>query len=321
MLVVSYGAAEVSQRLKLRWMLWSSVLFVFGVYAGDTYALGFVPSVIANTLGELLGLVGFGYTLLRHRLVDVSVIIDRTLVYGATTALVVGIVAAMNSLALRATLGEGTGLLLQIVIPLALGIVLVRVRKFLDRAVERVFFRRKYLCERALRAFARHAGHIDDASSLLDSAVREISRAIGTPGVALYSVEASGLTRLKQSAQGSFPMSIESNDAALVALRAERKAIELEEYPGGLGGDGCLFPMMVLGNLRGAIVCRNRPGEHYGNDEKKLLSHVAREVGAAWRILRARENEEVLRALAEGRLEPTAARMRAQAIFAGVSGA
>jgi hypothetical protein len=52
MLAAGYGMAESTLRLKLRWMLWSSILFLFGVYMGDTYALGFIPSVIATYLGE-----------------------------------------------------------------------------------------------------------------------------------------------------------------------------------------------------------------------------------------------------------------------------
>ncbi|MGA9853662.1 MAG: hypothetical protein WBR29_00095 [Gammaproteobacteria bacterium] len=60
-----------------------------------------------------------------------------------------------------------------------------------------------------------------------------------------------------------------------------------------------MFPMRVLGNLRGVIVLANRPGERYSSDERKLLSRVAREVGAAWRVLRARDNESLVQALAK----------------------
>ena len=79
--------------------------------------------------------------------------------------------------------------------------------------------------------------------------------------------------------------------------------------------------MTVLGVLRGVMVCANRPGEHLAADEKTLLSEVARAVGAAWRILRARDNEELVRALAKGTLKPTAARARAKALEAAWAGA
>jgi hypothetical protein len=103
----------------------------------------------------VITMAGFLYAVLRHRVVDVSVFIDRTLVYGGMTALVVGILAAVNSLVEHAALGTNASLLVQVIVPLALGIVLSRVRLYLDRIVEQVFFRRKYLAEKALRRFAR----------------------------------------------------------------------------------------------------------------------------------------------------------------------
>jgi len=48
---------------------------------------------------------------------------------------------------------------------------------------------------------------------------------------------------------------------------------------------------MLRGNLLGALVVGQRPGEHYTADERELLFHVAHEVGAALFALRAQESE------------------------------
>jgi hypothetical protein len=261
------------------------------------------------------------YAVLRHRLVDVSVIIDRTLVYGGVTALVVGVVAAMNSLALHVTLGPGTSLLLQVVVPLALGIVLHRVRTYMDIVVERVFFRRKYLAEQTLKNFGRHCGHIENLQRLLDSGVEVIHRFTRSPALAMYEATGQGYRRLRIVGVSNYPDKLDTDDPAIVAVRADDEPVELADYQSALDTEGCLFPINVLGRLRGVLVCANRPGEHFAPDEKKLLAEVIRELGAAWRILRARENEEVLLALADGRLEPSAARVRAQELFRDMSGA
>ncbi|HSC47663.1 MAG TPA: GAF domain-containing protein, partial [Gammaproteobacteria bacterium] len=266
-------------------------------------------------------LLGFLYAVLKHRVVDISVVIDRALVYGLVTTLVVGIIAAVNSLALRETLVPGAGLLLQVVVPLALGIVLGRVREYTDRVVERVFFRNKYLAENALRTFARHAEHIEDAPALLEATVREIRRNLKAPSVAIYSAEGSAYLRVGQAGDKRSPESLATDDAALVALRAEQRAVDLADLESGLGADGCAFPMMVLGRLRGVLVCANRPGEHYAADEKQLLTQVAREVGATWRILRARDNEAYVRAMAEGELSLKAAREKAKTLALAWKGA
>ena len=321
MLYVGYRRAATAERQRLRWMLVSSIPWFLGILLQNTPVFGLqVSSLLAYPL-IIVALFGFLYAILRLRVVDVSVVIDRALVYGAMTTLVVGVVAAINSLALRETMVPGAGFALQVLVPLALGIVLGRVRSYLNRVVEQVFFRGKYLAEKALRTFARRVGYMEDIVALLDAATAEIKKHVGTPALAIYSAEGGGFRCVRQAGTSGFPEQLKGDDAAFVALRSDRKAVDLEQLGSALGEDGSVFPMLVLGNLRGAIVCRNRPGEHFAADEKKLLTQVAREVGAAWRILRARDNEALVLALAEGALPPEAAREKARALALSWSGA
>jgi hypothetical protein len=320
MLFAGYRPAAVTERQRLRWMLVSGVIWVAGISLQNTPVFGVVSGVLSYIL-LTAALLGFLYAVLKLRVVDIAVVIDRALVYGLVTTLVVGVVAAVNSLALRETLVPGAGLLLQVVVPLALGIVLGRVREYTDRIVERVFFRSKYLADTALRAFARRAEHIEDAPALLEASVREIRRNLKAPGVAIYSAEGSGYLCVAQVGDNEFPERLVTDDAALVALRAEQKAVDLTSLESGLGPDGCAFPMMVLGRLRGVLVSANRPGEHYAADEKQLLTQVAREVGATWRILRARDNEAYVRAMADGELSLKAAREKAKTLALAWKGA
>ena len=314
MLVVGYSRALQAQKPHLRWLLFSTAALLVSIFLSNTSVMDRVTTLAVQSAFIGVGFCGFAYAVLRHRVVDVSVVLDRTLVYGATTALVVGIIAAMNSVALRVTLGANTGLLLQIVIPLALGIVLGKLRTYMDRVVERVFFRRKYLADMALRTFARQAGHMESSARLLDAATREIQRHMHAPAVAIYSAEKQGYRRLRQAGEDVFPEKLDIDDTALVALRTERAAVELPDVGSALGDDGCVFPMIVLGNLRGAFVLLNRPSEHYATDERELLTEVASDVGAALRILRARDNEAIVEELADGKVPARALRERARAM-------
>ncbi len=320
-LLFGYGHAVEAQRPHLRWLLLSTAALLVGIFLSNTSVMDVATNEVVQSIFMCLGITGFAYTVLRHRVVDVSVVLDRTLVYGATTALVVGVVAAMNSLALRATLGAGAGLLLQIVVPLALGIVLGRVRSYMDRLVERVFFRAKYQSERALRNFARHCGHIEHIHRLLDAAVAAIRKHTASPAVAIYELKDDGYTCVRQAGKIPYPQSLDMDDAAMVAVRAEMKAVDLADFDSSLGTDGCVFPMTVLGVMRGVLVCANRPGVHFATDEKELLTQVARDVGAAWRILRARDNEEFVWAIAQGKIKPATVRTRAKSLAAAWSGA
>ncbi|MGE5625144.1 MAG: GAF domain-containing protein [Bacillota bacterium] len=320
-LLVGYARAGAGLKVKLGWVAFAGVLLMASVTITNAQPFGYIGSYAVSSVLFTIMALSFAYALLRLRIVSLAIVFDRALVYGLVTTLVVGVIAAVNSVVLRETLPPGAGLALQVVVPLALGIVLGRVREYLDRVVERVFFRAKYLSEKALRNFSRRAGHFEDTVSLLDGAATELRRHTGAPAVAVYSVENRECKRLKQSGGTGFPAELRTDDAILVALRAEHRAVDLDALASELGEDGCAFPMLVLGTLRGVIVLKNRPGEHYGADEKKLLTHVAREVGAAWRILRARENEALVLALADGELKTLkAARDKARALTAAWAG-
>jgi hypothetical protein len=321
LLFSSYRHAKAAQRLRLRWMLWSSIVWVASIFFSNTPILGLQLSLLVNDITSLVAVMGFLYAVLRHRVVDVSVVLDRTLVYGSMTALVVGVLAAVNSLVQHAALGTSASLLLQVAVPLSLGIVLNRVRAYLDRNVERVFFRSKYLAEQALRNFARRCGHIEDVQNLLSSAVAEIRKHTRSPAVAMYEFTGKGYSCLQQAGSVAYPEQIRMDDPAMVAVRADLKEVELTYLDSSLGKESCVFPIIVLGRLRGVLVCTNRPGERFATDEKTLLAEVVRDVGAAWRILRARDNEEYVWEMAQGALNLESARERAKALAAAWSGA
>ncbi|MGH8321365.1 MAG: GAF domain-containing protein [Gammaproteobacteria bacterium] len=302
MLFVGYRPATAAERLRLRWMLVSGLAWTGNIFLQNSPLLGGPISGLLSTFLQAVALLGFLYAVLRLRVVDISVVIDRALVYGLVTTLVVGIIAAVNSIALHETLTPGAGLAIQVLVPLALGIVLGRVRSIVDKLVEQLFFRKRYLAEKALKTFARHAGHIESTDKLLNTTVQMIKRHVRAPAVVIYVAEAGGVYRCINQSGESFPNMLDKDDPVLVALRADDEAADLADFPGALGEDGCVFPMTVLGTLRGAIVCKNRPGEHYAAHEKQLLTEVARSVGAALRILHARDNEALVAAMAEGKL-------------------
>ncbi|MGH2481011.1 MAG: hypothetical protein ACRDHW_15255, partial [Ktedonobacteraceae bacterium] len=174
MLILSYGRATHAQRPQIRWLMWSTAALLTSVFFSNTLVFDVVTSLAAQSIFATIGLLGFVYTVLRHRVVDVSVVIDRTLVYGSMTALVLGVLTAVNNLVQYAALGTHASLLLQVTVPLALGIVLSRVRLYIKLVVERVFFRKKYLAVKALRSFARHCGKYEQADHLFKAATVEV---------------------------------------------------------------------------------------------------------------------------------------------------
>lgn len=297
MLFVSYRQAQTAQKLKLRWMLWGSVVFVIGIYISNDNIFGFLPSRILQNAFIMCAALIYAYTILRHRVVDISVLIDRTLVYGVVTALVVGILAAVNSLVQHTALGTNTSLFVQIIVPLALGIVLVQVRNYVDKFVEQMFFRKKYLAAKALRRFARHCYQFEASAELLRGTTEEIHDHLNASTVAIYERDTQGF-RCTQRAGLAYPDQVKADDPAFVAARTDNKGIDLMDLHSVLGSDGYVVPMTGPGGAQAVLVCANRPGGRFASDERKLLAYMARQVGTALDALHMRKTLKRLEAKA-----------------------
>ncbi|MGH8278014.1 MAG: GAF domain-containing protein [Gammaproteobacteria bacterium] len=316
-----YRRADPEKRLRMRWILYATALLPVGIViqALEQLSGNRMQTSVIQFLADLVFLlvvVGYTYAVLRNRLVSVRLAVNRTLVYGAITVVVVGVFAAVNSVVEHATLDHGASLLLELIVPLALGIVLGSLRKYVDTYINRFLFRRQYRAEKALNDFARTCGFIEQPEHLLDLTVQQVFEHSRAQGVALYERDAKGYSRVRQRGTAEFVERVAADDLAFVRLRAGDREAELHEVASALGKDGYVFPMAVRGKLIGALVCGSRPAEQYTADERELLYHVAQQAGAALHALRNREHERFVDSIASGALDADSARARARELAA-----
>ncbi len=316
MLFACYRKAPAAQRLRLRWMLISAGVFILGVSLANTTIFGMAGYVL-NVSCLLLGIAGFIYAVLRHRVVDVSIIIDRTLVYGATATVVIGVISAVEAIAQDAALGKNASLALQAGVSLGLGIALVALHKRFDAWVERLLFRRRHKAGQALREFAEECAFIEQEASLLDRTIHIIKQHTRAPGAVLYERTDAGYVATRQLPEGHYPHSIDVDDPVPVALRAGRNEVGLLEAGSSLGNDGFAFPMTVRGNLLGFVVVAHRPSERYSREERALLANVVHEAGTALFAARARSQAAFLNDLANENALPEPWRVRARNLILG----
>jgi hypothetical protein len=307
LLIVTYRRAEGAQRLRLRWMLACSGVFIVGIFLNNTPLLG--PRV-SLPLGYFLCAVAEGgllYTILRHRIVDFTVVLNHALVYAGTTSFVLGLFALFESLIERTAFGHDASLVMELAVPLGLGVSLSTVHRRIDDLVDRLVFRRQYREEVALRSFAKECPFVTQPESLLDLFMQQITLHAGAPWVGMYEHTPDGYSCIRQRGTPELPPKIPIDDLALVKLRAHEAEVNLHEAPSGIAGEGYAFPMRVRGRLLGLLVVGPRPGEHSIADERELLAHVAHEVGAALFALRA-EASEVRAQASETQLQELRAR-------------
>jgi len=113
--------------------------------------VGFIPNIVG-----FLGIpIAFGIAILRYRLYEIDLIINRTLVYGPLSAILVllyfGSVTALQSLFSLLT-GQGNTLAI-VVSTLALAALFNPFRRRIQSFIDRRFYRRKYDAAKTLEAF------------------------------------------------------------------------------------------------------------------------------------------------------------------------
>jgi hypothetical protein len=112
-----------------------------------------------GVVGVLVLAVVVALTILRYRLYDIELIIRRTLIYGALTALLAGVYfggVALAQALLRPFTGAGNDLAI-VVTTLGIAALVLPLRRAVQRFIDRRFYRGKYNAARTLAAFSARA--------------------------------------------------------------------------------------------------------------------------------------------------------------------
>lgn len=174
--------ATTSQRRQTRWaalglslalMCYLVLEFGYPVLVATRLAPVMMSPMARNSLISLtflLAPVSVAYAMMRHQLFDVDALINRTLVYGLTTlgvaVLYFACVAALQSL-FGVFVGEHSASPLVIVVStLLIAAMFQPIRRALQRAVDRRFYRRKYDADATIRSFAARLLHDIDLADL-----------------------------------------------------------------------------------------------------------------------------------------------------------
>jgi len=183
-LILADGAAAISrfrrargeERQQLKWFAYAVGVMaaVFVLWFSLTLA-GIVPVGVAMWTVPLAGIpVAVGIAILKHRLYDIDIIINRTLVYGSLTAALalvyLGGVISLQFL-FRALTG-GTSQLAIVASTLTIAALFNPLRRRVQSLIDRRFYRRKYDARRTLEAFSNRLRDETDLETLTDDLAR-----------------------------------------------------------------------------------------------------------------------------------------------------
>ncbi|HEX6150591.1 hypothetical protein [Nocardioides sp.] len=186
-LVVRFRRSHGTERLQLKWLATAAALvgiaFVAGIFSPLTMPDDQPQPMWLNALDQLsfflfaLIPVAIGVAVLRHRLYDIDLVINRALVYGALTACL-GAAYLISVLVLRLALDPLTGSSDVAVAASTLGVAALfrPLRTRIQSSVDRRFYRSKYDAAQALDAFTgrlRDEVDVDAVGADLLAAVHE----------------------------------------------------------------------------------------------------------------------------------------------------
>ncbi|MBA2353501.1 MAG: PAS domain S-box protein [Acidobacteria bacterium] len=189
---------SVTARRQLRWIVWGTLAgaLPFAMFYGLPYALGYQPWEALGLLVILLALLplAFASAVVRYRLMDVEVIIKRTVVYATVLAAIATIYTITLRLASEMFLGgsEQHNSVIAILATLLVVLLAPVVKSAIQNALDYAHYRDRYDYRRALLAFARDLNADLDLDSLTDRLVHRLSETFGVERITLFVTSAPG---------------------------------------------------------------------------------------------------------------------------------
>ena len=222
-LVLRYRRGDRELREQIKWIALAGGLVAVVLPVG-TATYDVVGEVVANSAIELSILmlpVAAGVAILRYRLYDIDLVINRTLVYGVLTAGLGGIYAAV-SLGLGVAIGSGATLPTAAA-TLAVALLFRPLRARIQAAVDKRFDRARY---EGLRKVEHFLGELRAGRAAPEETGRVLADALGDPGLEVLfwlpaegvHVDATGRAVREPAAPGRMRTPVRRGDLQLATL-------------------------------------------------------------------------------------------------------
>jgi hypothetical protein len=183
-------------REQIKWLAYAASVVVIGAILTYVIPEATVPQWVGQ-VGLALLAVGFvgipiaiGIAILRYRLYDINLLINRTLVYGAMTAILAGVyfggVTATQAIFRALASQEQQPQITVVISTLVIAALFTPLRRRIQSFIDRRFYRRKYDARKTLEVFSAQLRDETDLEALSDDLVGVVSETMQPAHVSLW---------------------------------------------------------------------------------------------------------------------------------------
>jgi hypothetical protein len=194
--IVGRRNARGVERQQIKWLLYVGPLFfiVAGLHIGFYYlwlsegSWGLWASYLLVIVGGLSGPIAIGVAILHYRLYEIDLLINRTLVYGSLTAMLIvlyfGGIVVLQRVFVSLTGQRST--LAVVASTLLIAALFTPLRRRIQSFIDRRFYRRKYDARKTLEAFSAQLRDETDLDALSDDLVGVVRETMQPAHISLW---------------------------------------------------------------------------------------------------------------------------------------
>jgi signal transduction histidine kinase len=263
-LFVRYRRGTQQEREQLKWLLGAIVLLLLAVVVQSL-----VPPLSNAPLIPLAAVampIAIGIAVLRYRLYDIDLIINKALVYGGLAALITA-TYVLVVIGIGAFVGSSRQFLLSIIATLLIAVSFHPLRQRTQQLANRLIYGRRATPYETLSQFSEHLSETFSQEDILDRMSRILAQATGAERAEVWVRSGSQLLLASSSPASTLGLvELAMADGTLPAMERDQ-----------------VVPVFHQGQLLGALTVIKKRGETMNPVELKLLADLAAQAGLVLR--------------------------------------
>src|SRR5438094_1496976 len=257
-LVVRYRRGDSQDRQRLKWLMAATALLLVSFALNLTA----VNNDLLVPLAAAAVPIAIGIAILRYRLYDIDLIINKALVYGGIAA-VITVVYILIVINIGALIGSSQRLWLSLLSTAVIALAFQPLRQRAQRLANRLVYGRRATPYDTLSQFSEHLSETYSHEDILDRMSRILAQGTGAERAEVWVRSGPRLVLASASPPSTEPVTpVAMQNGTLPPMPRDS-----------------VVPVSHQGELLGALAVDKKRGENLNNVEQKLISDLAGQAG------------------------------------------